>query len=160
MVFSCTVKFSASWCSSEVLVDSTASTSISPLPWVTRLAPGTRRSWSPSEPRRQRILLALVQETQQQQELNYNHCGMAVYRKMFARIERDGTPDPIKELAFASAVVAKTNDPAHETLATRCVPLPSLYLKWSGEAVLIDQGRHVDNSVGSSWWLSWVFYSP
>lgn len=64
MIFCGAVKFSASWSSPEVLVNPAASTSISPLPWVTRLAPGTRRLWGPRLPRSQGVLQTRIQEAQ------------------------------------------------------------------------------------------------
>ena len=85
MVLSGTVKLSASRRSPEVLVYSAASPCIAPLSRVTRLAPGAGGSRDPSKPSRQKILFALVQETEQQKKLYYNHCGMARCEKIRAR---------------------------------------------------------------------------
>lgn len=64
MIFCGAVKFPASRSSTEVLVNPAASTSISPLPRVTRLAPGTRRPWGPGQPRSQRFLQTRIQGAQ------------------------------------------------------------------------------------------------
>lgn len=97
MVFSSAVKFSASWRTPEVFIHSPAPPCIPPLPGVASLAPGARGSRGPGEPRGHGILLARVQQTKQQQQRNYQHCGMAGERTILARIKR-GAAGPMKKL--------------------------------------------------------------
>lgn len=64
MVLRGTVKLPASWCSSKVLINTTTSASISPLPRVTCLIRGTGLLRSLTQNRRQ-VLLTGIQEAQQ-----------------------------------------------------------------------------------------------
>lgn len=119
-----TVELAAPGSSPEMLIDPAAAPSISAQPWVARLAFGTRKCLG--HLRRQPWGPRLLQQTQEEEDPNYNHCGMMAAALSLLGRSRPGAKDtrgPIKEVLLAALHSCKARtDSSREALASSDLP--------------------------------------